>query len=331
MKMFSPFAFRADEDAAAPPPPKPPPSRAKRRPRRTEAADGRDAGTTGGAGEEVGALPLASRPRPTLAGRGLLRRSPPPAAPPAARRRASAPCAARRPAASAAGSRSTAPPKPSATIRPGASGRISRGNSGGDGEIEGVAVGQVLAPLAVGAEVFQPRLHLGDGDLAARPQRHDVGAAAVRQGDLQQRRIAQRRQQPRRPARHRAGGLGPRKRSRTSVSTPHPVPSSFRSSIVRAAAAGSKRRRSAREGQVREAEAELLQASQRGCALLGGREHRLRATSARRSCRGRAHDQPAVVVGVVEDPVVLVDQAAEEAQLDLGVLAGRQHVARRRS
>ena len=79
------------------------------------------------------------------------------------------------------------------------------------GEVEGVAIGAVLGPLAVDPVVFQARLHLGDGDLPARPERHQVGPPAVGQAHLGQGRIAQGQEQPRRAARHRVGGLGPGK------------------------------------------------------------------------------------------------------------------------
>jgi DNA-binding LytR/AlgR family response regulator len=78
-----------------------------------------------------------------------------------------------------------------------------------DREGEGVAIGLVLVPLLVGAEVLETGLHLDDEDLAAPPQRHQVGAPSVRQRHFGQRRIAQRRQQPTRPAGDRGGGLRP--------------------------------------------------------------------------------------------------------------------------
>src|SRR5690606_20178052 len=78
---------------------------------------------------------------------------------------------------------------------------------GRHGEIEGVAEGAVLAPFAVDAIVLDPRLDLADDDVAARPQRHHVGAPPVRQAHLKQRCVAYVAQEPGRAAGHRLGGL----------------------------------------------------------------------------------------------------------------------------
>src|SRR6202020_1554603 len=69
-----------------------------------------------------------------------------------------------------------------------------------NGEIEPVAAGGIIAPLAVGAKVRWRRLDLDDDHVAVAIDRRDIGAPSVRQSELGYAREAARAQQPPHPA-----------------------------------------------------------------------------------------------------------------------------------
>src|SRR5205823_3399968 len=89
-----------------------------------------------------------------------------------------------------------------------------------DGEKEPVAELPVIGPFAVGAKIGERRFDLDDGDLAAAAERHDVGAATVGEGDLEQAGIAKLRQGAADAARQESGETGFLGRRRRDASLP---------------------------------------------------------------------------------------------------------------
>src|SRR5262245_6821560 len=77
-----------------------------------------------------------------------------------------------------------------------------------ESEEQPVAMGPVVLPFVIGAQIFDRRLDLDDPDLAALVQRHQIGATSRRQRQLADARKAERTQKPRRAARDRERRLG---------------------------------------------------------------------------------------------------------------------------